>query len=954
MTSLVALFDYSGDATSTLTFKQGERFTLVNKDNADWWQVDYKGTPGFVPSTYVKVAEDHAPVPSMPAPAPPTQAAAAAAAGAVNIAELPLPDTALLAATSIAAASASGDTDDLDALDALDKALDAQREQFDAAIADDDDDEISTPLSSTNSPLPAAVPATAAAASASLANKGFQGRRSVSTENFQATTALPENWVEATDANGKTYYYNRVTKQTSWSRPLDRPLPENWKAVADASGKTYYYNSVTRETSWSFPAGAPAPSTAPGAASTTTTAAASAAAAPVTAAAAAASSQPVSRGPPPPAMVSAPVGGSHGPPPATKKKPVGLPGAAPAGGAPAPTSSSAVPQSLVAPPPAIPAAPTSTSPTPPRKPERPVTMIVNPNVPVTPLPPVNWDSQQPPHPPASAPAPAPAPAPHAPDAGVAGPPKPSAKPKMVPPPPPGGKPTHARTPSSDLTANGALPPPPVDDEDFMPPPPIPADLPGSPALSASQRSMSMTGLDSPAVSASSSAFAFEDLGMEKAEEVKSIDPNTVAVEGYVSKKNVLEFGRPSKMRGWITYYVMLLGTRLIFFKDHKVILKAKKNGTALRPLGTVDLIGATADIAYGYTKKKNVFSVSTRNGTQFYMQTDAATAMMNWITRIQTVLKSFSGETVETVSQQMSRSSISQTPPKKKVEDDKKKKLEDEKKKKLEDDKAKKAQEKAAKDQKKKPAAPGGTLRSRMSTAELETIDSTEGEEKKTKIKKRLLFFFSHRPTMENLRDEGLIQDPYFGGTLSKICEKENLEVPSFVQQCVENIEQRGLDIVGIYRLSGSSTLIQKIRYKINSDEPLDFADPICEDVNTVTGALKLFFRELSEPVIPFDSFDACIAAIKQGDIKAKVEGLKNAVNEFPAVNFNTLRFMVKHLAKVCERGETNKMMPQNVGIVFGPTLMKAREETMEIVVNMGLQTNVIEVMVGHHKEIFP
>lgn len=216
------------------------------------------------------------------------------------------------------------------------------------------------------------------------------------------------------------------------------------------------------------------------------------------------------------------------------------------------------------------------------------------------------------------------------------------------------------------------------------------------------------------------------------------------------------------MRNWIAYYVMLMGTRLIFFKDHKVVLKAKKAGTPLIPVGTLDLIGATADIAYGYTKKKHVFSISSRNGTQVYLQTDSNPAMMNWMAQIQTVLKSFSGETVETVQQQMTRQSmLDASNPKKKKEEEERKKKEEEalQKKKKEDEKLKKAQEKAQeKVQKKAPPKSGGTLKTRMSTADLETIDSTEGEEKKTKIKKRLLLFFSSRPTIEALKEEGVIQ----------------------------------------------------------------------------------------------------------------------------------------------------------------------------------------------------
>lgn len=51
--------------------------------------------------------------------------------------------------------------------------------------------------------------------------------------------------------------------------------------------------------------------------------------------------------------------------------------------------------------------------------------------------------------------------------------------------------------------------------------------------------------------------------------------------------------------------------------------------------------------------------------------------------------------------------------------------------------------------------------------------------------------------------------------------------------------------------------------------EELDLEDGQWEDVHVITGALKLFFRELPEPLFPYSHFNGFITAIsKQTEFK--------------------------------------------------------------------------------------
>jgi hypothetical protein len=97
-----------------------------------------------------------------------------------------------------------------------------------------------------------------------------------------------------------------------------------------------------------------------------------------------------------------------------------------------------------------------------------------------------------------------------------------------------------------------------------------------------------------------------------------------------------------------------------------------------------------------------------------------------------------------------------------------------------------------------------------------------------------------------------LIVGNYFGSDLVRIMESdpEQTLVPKLVSNCIDYIEASGLKQEGLYRLSGSSIQTQKLKTFLDKD-PLFPLEDVVHDVHCVTGVLKLFFRELSDPLFP-------------------------------------------------------------------------------------------------------
>lgn len=64
---------------------------------------------------------------------------------------------------------------------------------------------------------------------------------------------LPGGWTTHLDGEGRTYYANAATGETTWTRPATSMLPDGWTAHQDSEGRTFYANASTGESAWTCP-----------------------------------------------------------------------------------------------------------------------------------------------------------------------------------------------------------------------------------------------------------------------------------------------------------------------------------------------------------------------------------------------------------------------------------------------------------------------------------------------------------------------------------------------------------------------------------------------------------------------------------------------------------------------------------------------------------------------------
>ncbi|XP_077009810.1 rho GTPase-activating protein 15 isoform X1 [Tamandua tetradactyla] len=403
----------------------------------------------------------------------------------------------------------------------------------------------------------------------------------------------------------------------------------------------------------------------------------------------------------------------------------------------------------------------------------------------------------------------------------------------------------------------------------------------------------------------------------------------VEKEGYLQKAKIADGGKKLR-KNWSTSWIVLSSRKIEFYKESKQ--QALSNvKTGYKP-ESVDLCGAHIEWAKEKSSRKNVFQapgfepgslswkITTVSGNEFLLQSDIDFIILDWFHAIKNAIDrlpkdpNYPSRNLDLFKIQRSSSTELLS-----------------------------HYDSEIKEQKPEHRK---SLMFKLHHSASDTSD-------KNRVKSRLKKFITRRPSLKTLQEKGLIKDQIFGSHLHTVCERENSTVPWFVKQCIEAVEKRGLDVDGIYRVSGNLATIQKLRFIVNQEEKLNLDDSQWEDIHVVTGALKMFFRELPEPLFPYSFFERFVEAIKKHDNNTRIEAIKSLVQKLPPPNRDTMKVLFGHLTKIVAKASKNLMSTQSLGIVFGPTLLRAENESGNMAVHMVYQNQIAELMLSEYSKIF-
>ncbi|XP_015926287.1 rho GTPase-activating protein 100F [Parasteatoda tepidariorum] len=182
------------------------------------------------------------------------------------------------------------------------------------------------------------------------------------------------------------------------------------------------------------------------------------------------------------------------------------------------------------------------------------------------------------------------------------------------------------------------------------------------------------------------------------------------------------------------------------------------------------------------------------------------------------------------------------------------------------------------------------------------------------------------RQTFQRLPSQ--VPNGVFGVDLESLVIRENsgFSVPLIVKRCAEEVEKRGLDIVGIYRLCGSAVRKKTLRDAFERNSLLvDLSIDHVPDINVITSVLKDYLRELPEPLFTkglfdmlVDGFSVCLPEDPEGNAKL----MFSILDCLPKVNRCTVLYLMDHLKLVTSHSDRNKMSSQSLAICFGPVVM--------------------------------
>ncbi|XP_078611364.1 rho GTPase-activating protein 44-like isoform X3 [Branchiostoma floridae x Branchiostoma japonicum] len=217
-------------------------------------------------------------------------------------------------------------------------------------------------------------------------------------------------------------------------------------------------------------------------------------------------------------------------------------------------------------------------------------------------------------------------------------------------------------------------------------------------------------------------------------------------------------------------------------------------------------------------------------------------------------------------------------------------------------------------------------------------------------------------PAMKGQLEQAMMK-PVYGLSLEEHLKITERDIALPLEACALALLEWGMEEEGLFRVAGSSSKTKKLKAALDSGIITGLADleEYVQDVHSISGALKLYLRELPEPLMTFDLFQDWMEAGSTQDPQVKLQALWSVCDRLPKQNYNNFRYLIKFLATISTNSEVNKMSASNLALVLAPNLIWSREEggngmedaALGVMVT-GVASMIVQTIIQHADWFFP
>eukprot|EP01103_Thecamoeba_quadrilineata_P017886 TRINITY_DN653_c0_g1_i1.p1 TRINITY_DN653_c0_g1~~TRINITY_DN653_c0_g1_i1.p1 ORF type:complete len:381 (-),score=51.25 TRINITY_DN653_c0_g1_i1:182-1324(-) len=184
--------------------------------------------------------------------------------------------------------------------------------------------------------------------------------------------------------------------------------------------------------------------------------------------------------------------------------------------------------------------------------------------------------------------------------------------------------------------------------------------------------------------------------------------------------------------------------------------------------------------------------------------------------------------------------------------------------------------------------------------------------------------------------------------------ENQNGDILVFVQNILHYLELHGLQVEGLFRVSGDAQEIEHLKQMCNEGQTLTNDLLLQYSVHTVAGLFKTYLRELPEPLITFEHYEKFVNILKEQNYPLKVMYLLNLINELPEHNRGLFKAICGFLVKIAANQRVTKMTVESLALIFATNLFRREKETSsEILQNIGHINTIMAMILKEYEFLF-